>query len=280
MKQRNYTIGDLRREIMGQPWAIHSRTLDTITASCNPSEFKAGIMEELKSQMDEVEATEVVNGVAVINVNGVITKRPNLMQALLGGVTMVSALQQQFRMAMESDARCVILAFDTPGGAVSGTPELASEIFTSKGKSDKLVVASVEGMCCSGGWWLASQCDAIYCTEASIMGSMSVIATVIDDSRAMKNEGYDLKTYASNSLKTGEGPEFDRSMTAQVAKFHQMFVEAVARGRGISIAQSEKMADAQTHIGADAVAAGFADGLATLDQVISMYQTKPKTGNA
>lgn len=112
------------------------------------------------------------------------------------------------------------------------------------------------------------------------MGSMSVIATVIDDSRAMKNEGYDLKIYASNSLKTGEGPEFDRSMTAQVAKFHQMFVEAVARGRGISVADSEKMADAQTHIGEDCVKAGFADGIATLDQVISMYQTKPKTGIA
>lgn len=262
----------MRREVYGQPWAVTLAVLESLAQSCKPEEFKAGWAEELAADMAWDGALEVQGGVAVIRVENVIVKRPSLMKAIMGGVCLLGNVQAMFDAAITSDeVSAICFCFDSPGGTVSGVPELATHIFEARQRTDRPVVGCVDGMCCSAAWWLGAQLDALYISEASVVGSMSVISTAMDPTRMYKNAGIDVQVFASNSMKTGSGPEWERSVWDQIARYHGMFVAAVARGRGISEEASAAMADARVYIGSDAVAAGFGDAVGTLAEVVGRY---------
>jgi protease-4 len=174
----------------------------------------------------------------------------------------------------DEGVQAVRYAFDSPGGTATGVPEAATSLFQARQQTDKPMIGTVEGFCCSGAWWLGSQLDALYVSEGSRIGSMGVIAQAVDPTRMQKNAGLDTRTFASNSVKAGEGPDWERDIQAQVDRYHALFVSAVARGRGISIEAAMKMAGSRVFIGADAVAAGFADAVATGDEVMGQYGVK------
>ena len=273
--KRMLTLGDLRREINGQPLAIDKHALDAICVSCNAAEFRAGIMEEIAAERQPVELV-VENGVGVISVQGVIVKRPSILQAIMGGVCLQSDVAEQLDQAFSQPLSCLVLRIDSPGGVHAGTPELATRLYAAKGKATFPIVAMVEGMAASAAYWLASQCDVVCLTEASQVGSIGCIATVVDSTRAAQNEGYDIRTFATDSRKTGIGPESDRSMQAQVDRATASFRAAVARGREMTVDQVAALPSTEMFTGQDAVRVGLADEVTTFDSIMSRYAQKPK----
>ncbi len=59
---------------------------------------------------------------------------------------------------------------------------------------------------CSGAYWVASQCDAIYVTPSARVGSIGVILPVIDTSEALRSNGIKVEVFAAGKFKSAGTP--------------------------------------------------------------------------
>lgn len=263
-----------KRLVYGKPWALKESELDAIRANVETWQPKgSAIPMDLPEDDNE---PEIANGVAVIDVCGVIVKTKSLIDEIFGGVVATTDVKEAFDVALASDVSTIIFKYDTGGGSVSGVPELASYIFEQRQNTDKQIISFVDGCACSAGYWLAAQAEAVFCTEASELANIGVIAAVYDFSRYIKNAGIDPYVFRSDEVKGAGGDGYQdahgRAIMEQVVTFNKMFREAVARGRGISVEQLNSIApDARIFIGQDSVDAGIADEVSTWDEVLARY---------
>lgn len=198
--------------------------------------------------------------VAVVEVRGILGKHLSQMDVDCGGCD-IDGVAAAIDAAL-SDPACsaVVLDIDSPGGVVTGIPELAEHI--RQADAQKPVYAFTAAQCCSAAYWLASACRAIFCTKSADLGSIGVYVALCDDSEWWKKEGYKLELIKAGEFKamgiSGKPlEEKERAMIqADVDAIYAMFVADVRAGRG-------EIADAtcqgQTFMGAAALTAQLAD---------------------
>lgn len=265
----------IEQSIFGEPWAItpqmfgticdvvEAATLDAIAA---PKEFKA-----------EKPRLQMMAGLPVIPITGVISRRMNLFSNISGG-TSVEALDAQFTEAMASSADTIIFHADSPGGSVPGVPEFATRVYEAAKTSSKRIVGLIDGTGASACYWIMAQCDELYCTEASQVGSIGVVASITDSSRMEKNAGLEQTVLRSSPMKAiGVGPISQpqaQSLQARVDAVASMFKAAVSRSRPLDF---EAFDPGEVFIGRPvppargAVDMGLCDGIATLDALLKKY---------
>lgn len=138
--------------------------------------------------------------------------------------------------AMEEDdsVEKILLDINSPGGAVSGLIELAEVI----GRSKKPVLAYCEGITTSAAYLMASTASKIYSTKQTMIGSIGVIVSYLDDSKLMSDIGYEVVTIRSKNaqkknldLKSDEGrAEIQKS----VNELETLFIAKIANNRGVT----------------------------------------------
>ena len=170
----------------------------------------AGIQAIFKSPFDSEDDDEdendsdflaVEDGVGVISIHGPMMRNPDLICQYLFGATDTEDIIEAVNAAgQRSDVQAVFLDIDSPGGSVSGTPELAQAV-ADLSKS-KYVYAFSGGQMCSAAYWVASQCDAIYATPSARVGSIGVILPVVDSSEAYKQAGLKMEVFAAGKFKS------------------------------------------------------------------------------
>lgn len=267
-------------DIVNGPWAITPAMLEEIQG------IYATHLRGEKINIPDVEATigrkldnshegfEVQDGVAIIPVQGVISKRMNLFTRISGGVS-TQLLQRDIAEALDDPkVKAIILDADSPGGSVDGTAEVSEYIYKSRGK--KPIVTHTDGTIASAMYWIASATDSIYISgNTNAVGSIGVVAAHRDYSEAEKRSGIKTTEITAGKYKrissqyeplTAEGRA---DIQAKVDYLYSAFVDTVARNRGTSVEQVlENMADGQVFIGTQAVDNGLVDGVSTLDDLI------------
>lgn len=209
----------------------------------------------------------IEKGVAVIPIHGVIAQRANAVGRISSDVgTSVEHIRQDLQAAVADDTvQAIVLEVDSPGGSVAGIDDLAAEIRAARDR--KPIVAHTDGMMASAAYWLASQADKVFATKASMVGSIGVIASFLDDHRALAGKGYDPVVVKSVPGKggiqsNGSFSDADRAdLQREVNAFHRMFVEAVAAGRRIGADEATKLADGRAYTGAEAHQMRLVDSL-------------------
>lgn len=224
---------------------------------------------------NEPKGYDIVDGVAVLPIDGVIAKRMNLMMHISGGTSTSYAASEFVRAMEDPQVRAVVLAVDSPGGAVDGTQEFANVIASYRGS--KPVVAHTDGMIASAAYWIASAADRIFISgDTTQVGSIGVVATHTDLSGAEAQRGVKTTEITAGKFKriasqygalTPEGMAY---MQDQVDAVYSAFVSDVARNRGVDVETVlENMAEGRIFIGRAAVEAGLVDGVTTLDAIIN-----------
>jgi capsid assembly protease len=212
-------------------------------------------------------------GVAVLPVYGVINHRMNMMSDMSGG-TSIEKLTAQFREALADPAvASIVLDVDSPGGSVTGVQELADEIYAAR--AQKQIAAQVNPQAASAAYWLASAASEIVSIPSGEAGSIGIFVPHTDYSKALEEAGVK-KTLISAGKYKVEGNPFEplteearAYLQSRVDQYYGPFVSAVARGRGVPVANVRegfgqgRMAGAQ-----DALAMGMIDRVATLDQTV------------
>lgn len=269
-------------DVLTSPWAIvpekfaeikeiYSRHLRGERIDIDAIEAKLG-----QPLNNEQKAYQVQNGVALLALDGVISKKMNLFSRISGG-TSTQIFARDFRAALADPAvNSIVMIIDSPGGSVDGTQDLARIIMEARGQ-DKPIVGWIDGMMASAAYWIGSAADAIYIGAGTdAVGSIGVAMEHVDYSAYEQKLG--IKTtdiYAgkykriasSNAPLSEEGRAY---LQDQVDAIYTLFIDSVAQQRGASIEQVlNDMADGRIFIGQQAIDAGLVDGASTLDALIA-----------
>ena len=219
-----------------------------------------------------VPARKSVGSVAVISLGGYISQKPTLFSMLFGGTSAEGFAREVGAAMRDSSVGAVVLDVDSPGGEVFGTPEAAAAIRAARGP--KPLVAVVNPMAGSAAYWLASQADEIAITPSGLAGSIGAFVIHVDDSEAMKQAGMKLEVIRHGRRKAEglEGPLPDEARADLQARDDHagaLFEADVAKGRRVSVEKVRSEYGEGAMFTADrAVAAGLADRVATLEEVV------------
>ncbi len=80
------------------------------------------------------------------------------------------------KFADDSSIRAIIIHINSPGGGAAASEEIYREVKRIRDEKHKRIVASISTVGASGAYYVASATDRIYSDEASIVGSIGVIA--------------------------------------------------------------------------------------------------------
>lgn len=227
--------------------------------------------------------TGASSAVAVVPVEGLLCKYASMVNGMSQPQGMTPAdLRHAVATAMNTQGvRCVLLDIDSPGGTVAGGHDLCNVIEEAKAfrradGTDVKIVAYAHDMCCSGAYLLASQCDAVYCTEQATVGSIGVCSCLVDESRMFEEAGIDVHLIASSEVKGGgvyDGAKVTKAhKVAELQTVMEMadwFTMRVAMGRGMSDEQAMAVATGEVWIGERAVALGLCDGVRGFDELVA-----------
>ena len=267
-------------DVITAPWAIEPAKLLEIQAIYathlrGEKIDLAGVEQRLGRPLaNEPQPYEVIDGVAVLSIEGVIAKRANMFMQISGGVSS-EMIARDLRAALEDPAvHSIILSIDSPGGTVDGTQTLANAV--TAGKAVKPIVTLASGTMASAAYWIGSAAQAAYIVDGTTaVGSIGVVATHRDMSGAEKLAGVKTtEVYAGQYKRIASSYEpltkaGRQSIQEQVDYTYSLFVGAVAQQRGVSEEKVLKdMADGRVFMGQQAIDAGLVDGVSTLDALV------------
>lgn len=249
-------------------WAVTPEYLAIIEEIAAGLTDPQAVETRLGRPLDATRTVTYRDNVAIIPVHSVIFRRASMFDDLSGGVASIQTLALDFRQAELADAIDTILFdFDSPGGEVNGTAELAEIISRSK----KRTVAYVGDTCASAAYWLASACDEIVMYKTAAVGSIGVqaIANIARDP--------DRKRFTSRQSPDKNPPaDTERGATLiqkEIDKTAQIFIEDVANYRGVSIETVMTQYGNGAMVMADeAIAAGMADRVSSFEDLIKELQ--------
>jgi capsid assembly protease len=215
-------------------------------------------------------------GVAVLTLEGVMAPKANLMMRISGGVsTQMAGIQIESAMA-DPRVTAMVLAIDSPGGSVFGTPELGATVRELSGV--KPIVTVSEATLASAAYWVGASANAVYISGPTVqVGSIGVVASHNYNPQASGSTTTEITAGKYKRIASPAGPlskEGLAYMQGQVDHLYAVFVDAVAANRGTSTdAVLEHMADGRVFIGQQAIDRGLVDGVSTVDAMVEQLAT-------
>lgn len=175
------------------------------------------------------------NKVAVIGLNGIINSTPesNIFVEENSSLVALKALNQA---EDDETVQGVILRINSPGGTVGMSQRLYSAVMSVRDK--KPVIAVLDDIAASGGYYVASAADRIVALDGTMTGSIGVIMSTTDAHELLTNK----LGISQNVIKSGKFKDIGsstRAMTAEerqllqdmVNDSYQQFKEAITKGR-------------------------------------------------
>lgn len=134
--------------------------------------------------------------------------------------------------------KAILLHFDTPGGTVNDSDIIYRMLLDYKEQFKVPVYGYIDGLCASGGMYISSAADKLFCSPAGVVGSVGVIIgpffNVVD---AMGMIGIQAKTLTDGLNKDMMSPfrtwkpDEDTSLQALTSYYYQQFVDVVTKAR-------------------------------------------------
>jgi serine protease SohB len=188
----------------------------------------------------------------------------------LGSVNPV--LERAFKVR---GAKAVALAINSPGGSPVQSALIAGRIRTLSAEKKLPVLAFIEDVGASGGYWLALAADEIFADPSSIVGSIGVIHASFGFAGALERLGIERRLYTAGSKKSmldpfrPQSPEDVERLNAILHELHQGFKGTVRERRGDRLkGGDEELFEGQIWTGRGALEAGLIDGLGSLHMVL------------
>jgi protease-4 len=203
--------------------------------------------------------------IGILPIKGVITKND-----FCGDMGTVSFDKQLQEFIKDDSIGAIILDLDTPGGETSYLENLATTIKN----SPKPILTHVCGMCCSAGYYIASNSTAIYASAKSDMiGSIGTMISIYrPNEEKQKDQSYVLtRIYATKSTKKNEPfeaaqrGEYDIIKSDLLDPVNDIFHEFVKSGRPNA---NEEVFTGKAFYASEAIEMGLVDGIKSFEQVI------------
>ena len=142
--------------------------------------------------------------------------------------------------------KAVVLQINSPGGSPVQSEMISKRVRDLSEKKNVPVLAFVEDVAASGGYWLACAADEIFASKASIIGSIGVVSSSFGFDKAIDKIGIDRRLYTSGENKAildpflPENKEDVKRLKDIQKELHNQFISFVKSRRGSKIANKDK----------------------------------------
>jgi len=274
--------------VVGEAWVIMP---DKLAAIADVLEFQAagGVLSptEVAARIgSQKSAPTPASGIAVLPLYGLLGHRMNQVQDTSGpGGTSTEQFAAWFDSALADPAiGAIVIDIDSPGGAATGTPELAERIYRARGV--KPIVAIANGLAASGAFWIACAAEAFWVIPSGSVGNIGVYGMHIDRSARNEKDGFKPTYISAGKYKVENHPdgplteEGQAAWQARIETIYTSFVKGVAKYRGVSADDVRNgFGEGRVLLAKDALAEGMVDRIGTLDDLLkSLAAGKPVTG--
>jgi len=222
------------------------------------------------------------NAVAIVYVEGGIALGASKPSPFGKSGAMSSDIRKALDEAAADDSiKAVVLRVNSPGGSA-----VASEIIldaTRRVKAKKPFVVSMGDVAGSGGYYVACGSDTIFADEATITGSIGVVAGKLVTTAMWKNVGITFKPYkrgANAGMLTSDAvfssAERER-MQSWMDEIYGVFKKHVVAIRGDRLKKPiDELAGGRVYTGRQALELGLVDKIGTLQDAIDHVAAKAK----
>ncbi len=218
--------------------------------------------------------------VPVVRLHGVIAPSGGLLAGRSLSVDSVAPLlRRAFSMR---GARAVALAINSPGGSPVQSALIARRIRLHAAEKNLPVIAFVEDVAASGGYWLACAADEIVVDPSSIVGSIGVISAGFGFQDLIARFGVERRVHTSGERKAmldpfrPENPDDVVRLKGLQAEIHDGFKDWVRERRGRLLkADDATLFNGEFWTGKRGLELGLADSLGELRTTLqARYGTK------
>ncbi len=137
-----------------------------------------------------------------VNINGFIGTEQLSTQSVMNEL-----IESQQGILKNERVKGILLCINSPGGTVTDSNGIYHLIKAYKQKYKVPVYAHVDGLCASGGMYIACSADKIYATDVSVIGSVGVmLSTAFNLSELMNKVGVESKTITAGKGKDELNP--------------------------------------------------------------------------
>lgn len=218
-------------------WLLEARTRERLEeADKQRAAFSVQALEYENQVSAQIEASaaddftrimKVSDKVAQINVSGVLTKRPDFFSYFFGGgnTTYSELISSLAKAEANKNIKSVDMYIDSPGGTIDGLFDTLATMQNMK----KPIRVIVDNMAASAAYALASQAgEIIAANKAARFGSIGVVASYYKSANV-----YDItSSNAPNKRPDPSTKEGQKVIQTELDALHELFVDAIAQGRG------------------------------------------------
>ncbi len=259
---------EMLTRLLGSPLLLAREYIKPVMAMLVQSEPQAALPQPAGAERPY----PVVDGLALINVSGVLVFRPSVW--FRGYYTQYyQDIGDAFEQAMQDpEVEAVFMNYDSPGGMIHGCFDTADRIYAARGR--KPIIAMVNEIAYSAAYALASAADEIVIAQTGGAGSIGVIQEHVDQSGLDEMFGLKYTTIAVPEHKDDGNPhrplddKAAKAIRSRVVQLYEMFVALVARNRNLD-AEAVRGTQGETLIGIRAVEAGLVDRVGEVNALVA-----------
>lgn len=208
------------QKVFSEPWLIMPDAHEAIQQALISHIAAPQVMESLDNAGDG-HTIQSSSNIAYIQLYGVVGKHLSGLEMACGGCSLDKVSAELRAAADDPSISKILLDVDSPGGTITGVPELAHLIREIKANKD--IFAFTERMMGSAAMWIASACTGILATPSAKVGSIGAYLAMVDNSAKMEKDGTKLLLFEAGAHKAiGLRPP-----TEEEAKMLQDRVEAI-----------------------------------------------------
>lgn len=206
--------------------------------------------------------------VAVIRLSGMISSHG---RGVLSDASIAPLLEKAFSRG-KPDA--VALEINSPGGSPVQSSLIGARIRNLAEEKKVPVIAFVEDVAASGGYWLAAAADEIHADPSSVLGSIGVISASFGVHEFIRDHGIERRVYTAGESKSmldpfrPEKPEDVARLKSVLEDIHTNFIEHVKSRRAGKLAQDADLFTGEIWLAHRARELGLIDGIGHLHPVL------------
>jgi len=164
----------------------------------------------------------------------------------------------------------VALEINSPGGSPVQSSLIGARIRRLAAEKDVPVIAFVEDVAASGGYWLAAAADEIYADPSSVVGSIGVISASFGLDEFIKGHGVQRRVYTAGKSKSmldpfrAENPDDVARLKTLLEDIHANFINHIKDRRATRLAEGEDLFTGEIWLAKRATELGLIDGVGHL----------------
>ena len=206
--------------------------------------------------------------VAVVRLSGVISAAG---RGTLNDESLAPVIEKAFNRGKPS---AVALEINSPGGSPVQSSLIGARIRRLAEKKDIPVIAFVEDVAASGGYWLAAAADEIYADDSSVVGSIGVISASFGAHEFLARQGIERRVYTAGKSKSmldpfrPENPEDVARLKVLLEDIHENFKTHIQDRRGAKLPEDRDLFTGEVWLARKAIDVGLIDGIGHLKPMI------------